>query len=248
MSATLKRYVIIPAGGNGSRMQANLPKQFLLLNEIPVIVHTLQLFLADDGIEKIIVPIAAEWKHYFNELKQKYGLPDNIETVEGGETRFHSIKNALSVLPDEGIVSIHDAARPLATSGLIEKCFAETELNGSAIATVALKDSVYELTKAMQSMPGEIVGQATNNGSVPSQEYKSVNRNNFRLAQTPQCFKLSDIKKAFQKEYQKSFTDDASVYEATGFKLNLIEGELTNIKITTPEDLLFAETILKNRK
>lgn len=227
MSAALKRYAIIPAGGSGSRMQANLPKQFLLLNEIPVIVHTLRLFLAVDGIEKIIVPLAAEWKLYFNELKQKYGLPEIIETVEGGATRFHSVKNALSVLPDEGMVSIHDAARPLATLGLIKKCFTETELNGSAIATVALKDSVYELK----------------NG-----ENKSVNRNNFRLAQTPQCFQFSEIKKAFQKEYNERFTDDASVYESAGFKLNLIEGESTNIKITTPEDLLFAETILKSKK
>ena len=244
MSATQKRFEIIPAGGSGSRMQANLPKQFLLLNEIPVIVHTLQLFLAVDGIEKIIVPVAAEWKLYFNELKMKYALPDSIETVEGGATRFQSVKNALSVLPEDGIVSIHDAARPLATSALIEKCFIETTLKGSAVAAVALKDSVYELSPQIESMPNEVAGQATNNGS----EYKSVNRNNYRLAQTPQCFQLSAIKKAYQKNYQESFTDDASVYEAAGFKLNLIEGESTNIKITTPEDLLFAEIVMKNRK
>ncbi len=225
MSATIKRFVVIPAGGIGLRMRANLPKQFLLLNEVPVIVHTLRLFLAVDGIEKIIVAVAAEWKLFFNELKLKYSLPDIIETVEGSETRFHSVRNALDILPCGGIVSIHDAARPLATIGLIEKCFSEAELKGSAVASVALKDSVYELK---------------------SGEYKSANRNNYRFAQTPQCFKLSEIKKAFQNEYHESFTDDASVYEAAGFKLNLVAGESTNIKITTPEDLLFAEIILKS--
>lgn len=227
MSASPKRYVIIPAGGNGVRMQANIPKQFLLLNEIPVIIHTLHLFLAIDGIEKIIVPIASHWNLYFNELKQKYELPESIELVEGGETRFHSVKNALSVLPNEGIACIHDAARPLATKKLIEKCFTETELKGSAIATISTRDSVFELK---------------------DEEYISTNRNNYRLAQTPQCFQLSEIKKAFQKPHQENFTDDASVYETAGFKLNLIEGETTNIKITNPEDLFFAENILKSRK
>lgn len=227
MSAANKRYVIIPAGGIGLRMQAALPKQFLLLKEIPVIVHTLRLFLTVDGIEKIIVPVAAEWKLYFNELKDQYSLPSLIECIEGGETRYQSVKNALAVLPDEGLVSIHDAARPLATPGLIEKCFTETVLNGNAIAAVGLKDSVYELTAS---------------------GFKSANRNNFRLAQTPQCFKLSGIKKAYQKEYHESFTDDASVFEAGGNKLNLVEGESTNFKITNPEDLLFAETVLKHRK
>ncbi len=224
---TQRRFVIVPAGGSGLRMQSNLPKQFLLLNEVPVIVHTLLLFSGVEGIEKIIVPIADKWKDYFNELKTKYALPEIIETVTGGKTRFHSVKNALKVLPDEGIVSIHDAARPLASKELIEKCFSVTEKKGNAVAAVALRDSVYKLKKS---------------------EAKSVNRNNYRLAQTPQCFLLSEIKKAFKQTYWESFTDDASVYEAAGYKVNLVEGENTNFKITNTEDLLFAEIILKNRK
>ena len=224
---TQRRFVIIPAGGTGSRMQSDLPKQFLLLNEVPVIIHTLRLFLAVDGIEKIIVPVADVWKDYFNELKLKYELPSTIETVTAGETRFHSVKNALKVLPDEGMVSIHDAAQPLASKELIEKCFSVTVEKGNAVAAIPLRDSVYKIKKG---------------------ETKSMNRNNYRLAQTPQCFLLSEIKKAFKQEYQKSFTDDASVYEAAEYKVNLTEGENTNFKITNAEDLLFAEIILKNRK
>ena len=227
MRATSKRFVIIPAGGSGSRMQSELPKQFLLLHDVPVIVHTLRLFLAVDGIEKIIVPVADSWKNYFIELQSKYSLPDKIETVTGGETRFHSVKNALQVLPEEGIVSIHDAARPLASKELIEKCFSVTVENGSAVAAISLRDSVYKIKKV---------------------ETKSVNRNNYRLAQTPQCFQLSEIKKAYKQNYLENFTDDASVFEAAGYEVNLTEGETTNFKITTPEDLLFAEIILKNRK
>ena len=224
---TQRRFVIIPAGGSGSRMQSDLPKQFLFLNEIPVIIHTLRLFLLVDEIEKIIVPVANEWKKYFNELKTKYNLPSTIETVTGGETRFHSVKNALKVLPDEGMVSIHDAARPLASKELLEKCFSVTEEKGNAVAAIALRDSVYKIKK---------------------DETKSVNRNNYRLVQTPQCFLLSEIKKAFKQDYRESFTDDASVFEAAGYKVNLVEGENTNFKITNAEDLLFAEIILKNRK
>lgn len=226
MNGSLPRFVIIPAAGSGSRMGNQLPKQFLLLNGMPVIVHTIKLFSEIISVEKIVVAVSVDWKNHFEELIKKHSLSEKIEVIEGGDRRFQSVKNALAVLPDEGLVSVHDAARPLASKSLIEKCFSVAEEKGSAVAAIELKDSLY----------------AFENG-----EAKNVSRNNFRLVQTPQCFKLSEIKKAFTQTFSEKFTDDASVYEAAAYKVNLVEGETTNIKITTPEDLLFAEAMMKSK-
>ncbi|HAP02230.1 MAG TPA: 2-C-methyl-D-erythritol 4-phosphate cytidylyltransferase [Bacteroidetes bacterium] len=220
----LKKFVIIPAGGNGTRMGNDFPKQFLLLNETPVIIHTIRKFSSVPGIEKIIIALPEKWLQYFSELKSKFLSGEkNIEIIAGGKTRFHSVQNALALIKGSGLVSIHDAVRPFVSTALIENCFNAAAKKRNAIACVPLKDSIYRNKKS---------------------KWIIEDRKKFLLAQTPQCFLVSDIKNAYKQKVRKKWTDDASVLESFGKKINPIEGEYTNIKITTQEDLVLAKGIL----
>lgn len=221
-----KVYAIIVAGGNGSRMNAELPKQFISLSGKPLIIHTLDAFhKADPHIHFIIVLPEA---HMISgkELLHNFGYSSRIEFVAGGETRFHSVKNGLSLVPDNSIVLVHDAVRCMLTPGLIQRCIAQVEIKQSAIPVIMSRDSIRQITPS---------------GS------RNLQRQEIRIVQTPQAFDAQLLKDAFRLEYQESFTDEASVVQHAGHDIELIEGEEENIKITFPMDLFMAERLFNQR-
>ena len=217
----MKKYAVIVAGGKGERFGSDVPKQFLLLNGKPVLQHTLNAFsgLAD----AIIVVLPAAQIPPWETLVKQYNINLPHTIVAGGNSRFQSVYNALQAINEDGIVAVHDGVRPLTTKALIENCFSQALLKGNAVASIALKDSIRELTEGSS---------------------KHVNRNNYRLTQTPQVFDIATLKNAYRAPEQSYFTDDASVAEAMGESINLIEGEDSNIKITVAADLKLAETLL----
>lgn len=222
-----QQYVIIVAGGTGSRMQSNTPKQFIEINGEAIIVRTIKAFLNYNSLIKIIISVHKDFKVYLEELLIKNGLnKNNIQITLGGETRFQSVKNGLSLIEDQNaIVGIHDAARPFVSIQTIKTCFDTAKEKGNATPFVFVTDTVRK---------------------VDGQFNSSVDRSLFRIIQTPQCFLASKIKDAFAQEYNPIFTDDASVLEYNGEKINLVEGNIENIKITTPFDLSIAKTLLNN--
>jgi 2-C-methyl-D-erythritol 4-phosphate cytidylyltransferase len=222
-----QQYVIIVAGGIGSRMQSNTPKQFIEINGEALIVRTIKAFLNYNSLIKIIISVHKDFKVYLEELLLKHGLnKNNIQITLGGETRFQSVKNGLSLIEDQNaIVGIHDAARPFVSIQTIKTCFDTAKEKGNATPFVFVTDTIRK---------------------VDGQFNSSVDRSLFRIIQTPQCFLASKIKDAFAQEYNPIFTDDASVLEYNGEKINLVEGNIENIKITTPFDLSIAKTLLNN--
>jgi 2-C-methyl-D-erythritol 4-phosphate cytidylyltransferase len=212
----MQRYAIIVAGGKGLRMGGETPKQFLPLGEKPVIVHTIDQFLSFDDETKIIVVLPAEHISTWQEIKSIHFPYTEIQPIAGGEQRFDSVKAGLSLIKDEGLVAIHDAVRPFVTKDTIAESYKSAHKHGSGVATVPLKDSIRELKKGVS---------------------KTRNRANFRLVQTPQTFRVKEIKLAFQQASNSQHTDDASVYEDAGYDVHLVEGSYGNIKITTREDL-----------
>lgn len=230
----MRKIAIIVAGGTGQRMNSAVAKQFLLLQNKPILFHALQAFKAADPNTELIVVLPADQIDYWKSLCEKF--PEiEIETphqiIQGGETRFHSSKNGISAIQTDQdcLVAIHDGVRPLIQPNTINKAFAMAEVKGNSVVSVSSKDSI-RLWNAN------------------SQSYKSVLRDDIKIIQTPQIFKSNALKDAFNQAYSPLFTDDASVMEATGATIHLVEGEYTNLKITTPEDLLVAESILEQAK
>jgi 2-C-methyl-D-erythritol 4-phosphate cytidylyltransferase len=223
-----KKYAIIVAGGSGLRMGADVPKQFLELGGLPVLMHTIRKFHESfSGIViKLVLPQTQQ--EYWSSLCKKHSFELPHEVVNGGETRFQSVKNGLNSISEVlGTVAIHDGVRPFVSREIILNSFKVAAELGNATVAVALKDSIRLLEN----------GQS-----------KAVDRTAYRSIQTPQTFRLDLIKKAFETSELPSFTDDASVFEHAGHQINLIEGAYENIKITTPEDLILGETLLKNSK
>jgi 2-C-methyl-D-erythritol 4-phosphate cytidylyltransferase len=218
---TAKKYAIIVAGGSGTRMKSDLPKQFLLLNHKPILAHTINQFLACD-CEVIVVLPSIHFETFKTQVLHHCDSQEMLLT-EGGKTRFESVKNGLNLVSENSLIAIHDAVRPLISTETILRNFELAAQKGSAICAVDLKDSIRKIE---------------NNSS------KSVNRNEYKIIQTPQTFRADLLLKAYQQPFDESFTDDASVFEKAGFDIHLIEGEYKNIKITTPEDLQIAEALL----
>ncbi|HEY6162490.1 MAG TPA: 2-C-methyl-D-erythritol 4-phosphate cytidylyltransferase [Bacteroidia bacterium] len=220
----LRKYAIIVAGGSGTRMLSPVPKQFLKLNGLPVLMHTIRKF--DDlrlGIEIILVLPKAnivEWQ----DLCREFNFTVPLCIAEGGETRFHSVKNGLALIKEEGIVAVHDAVRPLVSPKTILAAFRDAEMYGNAVPAIPLNDSIRQ---------------------IESSKSIAVDRARYCVIQTPQCFTTEILRKAYLKEYKFSFTDDATVVESIGEKIHLIDGSSDNIKITTPQDLVVAEALLK---
>jgi 2-C-methyl-D-erythritol 4-phosphate cytidylyltransferase len=230
----LRKIAIIVAGGSGQRMNSAVAKQFLLLQNKPILFHTLLAFKAADPNTELIVVLPADQKGYWKTLCEKYPEIDNEtphQIILGGETRFHSSKNGISAIQTDQdcLVAIHDGVRPLIHPSIINKAFEIAEIKGNSVVSVSSKDSIRLWNANTQS-------------------YKSVLRDDVKIIQTPQIFKLNALRKAFNQAYSPLFTDDASVMEATGASIHLVEGEYTNLKITTPEDLLVAESILEQAK
>lgn len=224
----MTKYIVIVAGGKGNRFKSELPKQFILLGSQPILMHTIQAFYNYENLIQIIVVLPKEQIQFWNELCKKYNFIIEHKVVKGGETRFHSVKNGLSEIKNNGIVGIHDGVRPLVDLRTIKNCYVMAEQEGNAIPVVDLVDSIRK---------AESTGKS-----------KMVDRSKYKLIQTPQVFESKIIQTAFTQEFHKSFTDDASVLEAyDNSVINLVEGNRQNIKITTPEDLIYAEAILKGR-
>lgn len=220
-----KNHVIIVAGGTGSRMRSDIPKQFLKINQTPIIVLSIQQFISFDPQIKVVIAVHKDFQSHLTTILKKYFPNKKITIVLGGETRFHSVKNALSAIDETGgIIGIHDAARPFVSVDVIKNCYATAAKKGNAIPAITLSESVRK---------------------VSSHQNKAVNRNDYKVIQTPQCFKTTLIKKAFQKKYSTKFTDDATVLESIGEHINLVEGNFENIKITNPNDLIIAKAYAK---
>ena len=212
------------AGGSGSRMQAKLPKQFLLLKEKPILMHTIMAFKNYDKKCQIILVLPENHMEYWENLCAEYNFKVEHLLVKGGKTRFHSVLNGLNSIEKEGIVAIHDGVRPLVSAATIKECIQSAAEKGNAIPVVLVNDSVRKIDLS---------------------ENYSVDRKNYRLVQTPQCFKSELIKAAYQQKYSEHFTDDASVLENMGVKINLVQGNLENIKITTQIDLKIAGALME---
>lgn len=231
-----KKTVIIVAGGSGSRMQSELPKQFILVADKSIIEHTIEAFLSySEELEFIIVLPEIHVEEWGIKLKQSF--PNTkIAVCVGGATRTESVKNGLSLCVNDGIVAIHDAARPFVSSKLISNCFTTAEKFDACIPCIPCNDSTRIITD-----------ESENNSVIDSKiESKSFDRNKLLLVQTPQCFKAAKLK-SFYATISKNFSDDASLWEASGEKIYVCEGETQNIKITTPIDLLVAKAILTKK-
>lgn len=220
----MQKYIIIVAGGTGTRMNNAVPKQFIELKGKPVLMHTLEKFFNAIPEIKIILVLADQLNDEWGILCKKYNFTIPLTLTNGGETRYQSVKNGLALVPENCIVGVHDAARPLITEQLIINLFETAKQKGNACPAIPVTETIREVIDG-------------NN--------RSVDRTNYFIIQTPQCFHSSLLKKAFLKPYQSTFTDDASVLEAMGEKINLIEGDRENIKITTSQDLIIAEALLE---
>ena len=221
----MKKTAVIVAGGIGSRMNSDLPKQFILINNKPVLYYTLNSFLNAYPDLNIILVLPEEHIAAGQEIIDAYFNYDRIQITIGGRTRFHSVQNGLQLIADECIVFVHDAVRCLLSTKLIQRCYDAALEHGSAIPVIDCRDSVRII-----------------NGT----ENMAAERSNIKLVQTPQTFHSKIILPAFKIDYKDKFTDEATVVEAFGLKVNLIEGEETNLKITRKEDLLIAAQILQN--
>ena len=225
--SNLKSYAIIVAGGSGTRLKAAVPKQFLLLTGKPVLMHTITAFNNSSIQPEIIIVLHPEFHSYWKQLCMEYDFHIPHQLVNGGETRFHSVKNALEAIDDntEALLAVHDAVRPLPGKKIIDESYKHAALYGNAVTAIKSRDSIRQLKNGIST---------------------SLIRDEIYLVQTPQTFKLSQLKKAYLQPYNERFTDDASVVEAAGFQINLAEGSYTNIKITFPEDMDIAELIMRN--
>jgi 2-C-methyl-D-erythritol 4-phosphate cytidylyltransferase len=222
----MKKYAIIVAGGSGTRMGGHLPKQFMLLRDKPVLYYTLKTFIESYEDLQVILVLPMDYTDMGQEIIDAFFDKDRIRITAGGDTRFQSVKNGLALVEEESVVFVHDGVRCLLTKELIHRCYAMAVETGTAIPAIPSKDSIRLITDE---------GNA------------AFDRNRVMLIQTPQTFHSKIIVPAFQIDYKDKFTDEATVAEAYGMKVSLVEGEETNIKITRPVDLLLAEQILAER-
>nr|WP_294796193.1 2-C-methyl-D-erythritol 4-phosphate cytidylyltransferase [uncultured Mucilaginibacter sp.] len=224
---SLKKYAIIVAGGSGKRMGSTVPKQFLSVNGLPVLMHTLLAFYNSASKPEVILALNATFHDYWRQLCNAHNFDVPHTLVVGGETRFHTVKAAFETITDiESLVAVHDAVRPLILSSLIDAAYLQAADKGNAIVAVKSRDSVRQIKRDTSS---------------------SLKRDEIFLVQTPQTFQYAQLKTAYLQAYENTFTDDASVVESAGFNIHLIEGDHQNIKITFPEDIAIAELLLKAR-
>ena len=222
----MKRAVIIVAGGNGSRMGGDVPKQFMLIGDKPILMHAIDKFYRFDPTMKIIVVLPENQFEYWGQLCNKYHFKINIHLSKGGNTRFQSVKNGLKLIKDEDFIGVHDGVRPLVSTDTLERCFSCAEKNGTAIPVMDAIESIRQ---------------------VEGENSKAVPRTQFKLVQTPQVFNSKILLPAYDQPYNNEFTDDASVVEALGSKIHLTNGNLENIKITNPIDLEIARLLYSIR-
>jgi 2-C-methyl-D-erythritol 4-phosphate cytidylyltransferase len=219
----LIEYALIVAGGKGTRIKSSVPKQFLELDGLPILMHTINAFFKYSQKVNVILVLPKDDFQLWNELVAKYRYEKPFTLQEGGESRFQSVKKGLEKITGDGLVAIHDGVRPLISADIIGASYRLAAVHKSAVAAVRLKESIR----------------------VTDQDHtKAVDRSKFRLIQTPQTFPVSLIKKAYEMKEDETLTDDASVAERAGFTISLFEGSYRNIKITTEEDLIIAKALL----
>lgn len=225
----MKRYAIIVAGGKGSRMNTALPKQFIDLCGRPVLMHTIDAFRSAVDDISIVLVLAEQEVERWNNLCRRNSFVSPEAIAYAGATRFHSVLNGLSLIPSDadGLVAVHDGVRPLVSADMIRRSFDEAESHGAAVPVIPVVDSVRKVL--------------TDGDSI------SLTRSELRAVQTPQTFSLSLLRQAYSQPFSEHFTDDASVVEASGAKVALYSGEISNIKITHPIDLLIAQYYIDNQ-
>ena len=218
-------YVIIVAGGKGLRMGSDIPKQFLPVGGKPVLMRTIERFREYSPTLQIILVLPKAQQEYWKELCLKHNFTVAYQLADGGETRFHSVQHGLALIPDnaEGVVGVHDGVRPFPSIDVIRRCYETAREKKAVIPVIPVVETVRHLK-----------GETS----------ETVPRNDYRLVQTPQCFDIQLLKAANRQPYNDGFTDDASVVEAYGFDITLVEGNRENIKITTPYDLKIAEVLI----
>ncbi|MCF8370988.1 MAG: 2-C-methyl-D-erythritol 4-phosphate cytidylyltransferase [Bacteroidales bacterium] len=222
----MKKNVVIVAGGSGTRMQSYIPKQFLVLGNMPVLMHSMEAFYKYNPNINMVLALPESQFDFWRKLCTEYqfSIPHNL--TPGGETRFQSVQNALKLI-SEGLVAIHDGVRPLVSQSTIRLVFQKADELGNAVPITNMNDSV----------------RIVNSGG-----HAAFNRDQIKIVQTPQVFRTDEIKSAYQQTYIPAFTDDATVMEAYGKEVFLVDGNPENLKITTPGDLLIAEALLKTLK
>jgi 2-C-methyl-D-erythritol 4-phosphate cytidylyltransferase len=225
MPHRINEYIIIVAGGKGLRMQSNLPKQFMVIHDKPILVHTMERFRAYNPEMHIVLAMNPEYIGYWEDLIRTFGFDIPHSIIPGGAERFHSVKHGLnSIDVSNAIVGVHDAVRPLVSIETISSCYQVAREQGNAVPVIQPADTLRVVSE----------GSST-----------TVDRNAYRIVQTPQCFEINKLRKAYMQEYKPSFTDDASVVEASGEHIHLVQGNRENIKITDQEDVRMASYLLK---
>jgi len=219
----LKRTMIVVAGGTGSRMGSNVPKQFLLLKGIPMLMHTLRTLHRADGTMGLVLVLPPDHLEEWESQCETLGFDVPHTVVAGGATRFRSVENGLKAAKNADFIGVHDGVRPFVAKSVVENCFTAAAQHGAAVPAVPIAQSLREIKSGSNA---------------------SVDRSAFRAVQTPQCFRASILIEAYAKAPHDLFTDDASVVEALGQRIALVEGNVENIKVTTPLDLKLAELLV----
>lgn len=222
----MRKYALIVAGGSGSRMGSSLPKQFMMLNGKPVLYYTLKTFLDTWADLQVVLVLPVDYTDMGQEIIDAFFEKSRIRITAGGDTRFQSVKNGLALIGEESIIFVQDGVRCLLSEALIRRCYDQAVETGTAIPAIPSNDSIRLLSEEGNT---------------------AYDRSKVMLIQTPQTFHSKILLPAFQIDYKDKFTDEATVVEAYGMKVSLVEGEITNIKITTPMDLHIAERILQER-
>jgi 2-C-methyl-D-erythritol 4-phosphate cytidylyltransferase len=224
-----KEYALIVAGGMGTRFGSPTPKQFLELRGKPVLMHTLETFYRYSENINIVLVLPSEAIPVWQSLVSEYGFNHDIRIVNGGTSRFQSVKNGLKVIHGQALIAIHDGVRPLVTPEMIGESFRLAAIHGSAIASVPLKESL----------------RVVEDQDKAHARSSALDRSRYRIIQTPQTFQGDLIKRAYETDEDQTLTDDASVAERAGFPIHLFQGSYENIKITTPEDLMIADALMR---
>jgi 2-C-methyl-D-erythritol 4-phosphate cytidylyltransferase len=235
-------YALIVAGGKGTRLNSAIPKQFLELNGIPVLIHTINAFVRYSSQITIILVLPHDDIETWTAVSKKHQFSIPVILQTGGESRFQSVRRGLEKIKGNGLVAIHDGVRPLITEAIIAKSFRLAAKHKTAVAAVRLKESIRIIDQEMRPSLLKAGDEAMVENS------RAVDRSKFMLIQTPQTFEVELIKKAYEVTEDPSLTDDASVAEKAGHVIALFEGGYENIKITTPEDLVVAAALLDARK
>lgn len=226
----MERFAILVAGGQGLRMGGDVPKQFLPLGGQPVLMHTIDRFREVFPDIHIIIVLPQGQHDYWHDLCRRHHLEGSFQTAPGGDTRFHSVLNGLNAIPadvSEGLVGVHDGVRPFVSRDTLRRCYEEAARSGTAVPVTPVVETLRHVS--------------------PDGESMTVPRSDYRLVQTPQVFSLALLRQAYRQPYAPQFTDDASVVEALGERITLVEGNRENIKLTTPADLLLAKGIMEAR-